>query len=446
MNTTPEAPGAGPEQSHQHPTPPPGPDSGPRATREEVRDLGRLRRSRADRKVAGVAGGLGRHLDIDPVVVRVALVVLTFFGGAGLIIYGACWLLVPEEGAERAPLGLDERNRTIALAVIGGIAVLALLGDSVGQFDFPWPLAVIGVVALVVLTQLDRRSESWGFAPADPTAPPAPPATAGSGGTTTAPPTAPMAPAPPAAWGRPPAPPREPRNPRKRGPVLFWFTLALSAVAVGLLATLDLAGVDVADSAYPALVLGVVGLMLLVGSVWGRPGGLIFVGLVAALATAATTAAGEWDGTTMHLRPATAADVRSSYDIGGGEIRLDLGDVADLEALDGRLIRLRADVGHVEVIVPEALSVVVRSRVDAIGGSLIFDEEHGGFDIREEGRHDGGPGAPELTIEARVGVGEVEVHTVSSLDDEDRPTPDRAPPAPVAPPAARSVATEEVTR
>ena len=68
---------------------------------DEIRDLGRLRRSVDDSKVAGVAGGLARHLDIDPVILRVAFVVLTFFGGAGLIVYGACWLLVPEDDRVR---------------------------------------------------------------------------------------------------------------------------------------------------------------------------------------------------------------------------------------------------------------------------------------------------------------------------------------------------------
>ena len=42
------------------------PPGGPRVTGDEIRDLGRLRRSATDRKVAGVAGGLARHLDIDP--------------------------------------------------------------------------------------------------------------------------------------------------------------------------------------------------------------------------------------------------------------------------------------------------------------------------------------------------------------------------------------------
>src|SRR6476660_3624687 len=94
-------------------------DQGPRVTRDQIRDLGRLRRSVRDRKVAGVAGGLGRHLDIDPVILRVAFVVLVFFGGAGLIVYAACWLLVPEEGSPTTPFHLDDRTRTVALVVAG---------------------------------------------------------------------------------------------------------------------------------------------------------------------------------------------------------------------------------------------------------------------------------------------------------------------------------------
>ena len=106
--------------------PGPGPQEGPRTTRDEVRDLGRLRRSTTDRRIAGVAGGLGRHLDVDPLLVRVALVVLVFFGGAGLMIYGACWLLVPEDDGSEPAFGLDERTRTVALVIVG---VLGLLLD-----------------------------------------------------------------------------------------------------------------------------------------------------------------------------------------------------------------------------------------------------------------------------------------------------------------------------
>ena len=66
-----------------------------------MRDLTRLRRSTTDKHVAGVAGGLGRHLDIDPIIIRVAFVVLTFFGGAGVLAYGALWLLVPDDEEQR---------------------------------------------------------------------------------------------------------------------------------------------------------------------------------------------------------------------------------------------------------------------------------------------------------------------------------------------------------
>src|SRR6478735_6568866 len=154
--------------------PPPGPPAdaehgGPRVTRDEVRDLGRIRRTTGpDRKLAGVAGGLARHLDIDPVLLRVAFVVLVFFGGAGLLLYVACWLLLPEDGNPRAPLHLDDRNRTFALLGVGALALLALLADSVGQWGFPWPIVGVAVVALIVLTVLDRDKNP------SPTAPPVP--------------------------------------------------------------------------------------------------------------------------------------------------------------------------------------------------------------------------------------------------------------------------------
>ncbi len=190
--------------------------TGPRVTRDEVRDLGRLRRTVDDRKVAGVAGGLARHLDIDPLILRVGFVVLAFFGGAGLILYAAGWALVPEEGRDRAPVHLDERSRTIALIALGVIAALALVGDSWGAYWFPWPLAIIGLIAFVWLSRTRDRAEQRAT----------PPDTAG--------PIAAPAPTPYVA-------PKQ-RDPRKRGPILFWFTLLLVAVAEGVLGILDGAG------------------------------------------------------------------------------------------------------------------------------------------------------------------------------------------------------------
>jgi phage shock protein PspC (stress-responsive transcriptional regulator) len=47
---------------------------------------GMFRRSSTDRVLTGVAGGIGERLQIDPVVVRLAFVILTFAGGVGLLL------------------------------------------------------------------------------------------------------------------------------------------------------------------------------------------------------------------------------------------------------------------------------------------------------------------------------------------------------------------------
>jgi phage shock protein PspC (stress-responsive transcriptional regulator) len=71
-----------------------------------------LRRSTEDRMLAGVAGGLARYLDVDATLVRIAFVVLTVVGGAGVPLYLASWLLIPEDGADQsiAASFLDSRR------------------------------------------------------------------------------------------------------------------------------------------------------------------------------------------------------------------------------------------------------------------------------------------------------------------------------------------------
>ena len=49
-----------------------------------------------------------------------------------------------------------------------------------------------------------------------------------------------------------------PPKPRKRGPILFWFTLALITLSLGILGTVDAAGAPVADGAYPALAVWII--------------------------------------------------------------------------------------------------------------------------------------------------------------------------------------------
>ncbi len=57
----------------------------------------RLRRSRSDKLVAGVAGGIGHYLAVDPVVVRIVFVVLTLMNGVGLLAYLILWAVTPAE-------------------------------------------------------------------------------------------------------------------------------------------------------------------------------------------------------------------------------------------------------------------------------------------------------------------------------------------------------------
>lgn len=58
----------------------------------------KFRRSTDDRMIAGVCGGAAKLLGIDAAVLRVALVVATVLGfGAGILIYLACWIIVPQE-------------------------------------------------------------------------------------------------------------------------------------------------------------------------------------------------------------------------------------------------------------------------------------------------------------------------------------------------------------
>lgn len=60
----------------------------------------RLFRSRDERMLGGVCGGLGEYLNTDPTIIRVLFVIITLFGFAGVFLYLAMWLIVPEEPLE----------------------------------------------------------------------------------------------------------------------------------------------------------------------------------------------------------------------------------------------------------------------------------------------------------------------------------------------------------
>jgi phage shock protein C len=63
----------------------------------------KLYRSRSNRQLAGVCGGVAKYFNIDPTLVRVLFVVFAVLGGPGLLAYILLWIIVPEEPAVEGP-------------------------------------------------------------------------------------------------------------------------------------------------------------------------------------------------------------------------------------------------------------------------------------------------------------------------------------------------------
>src|SRR2546430_17711245 len=85
----------------------------------------RLVRTRRGRLVGGVCSGMGAHFGVDPILLRIALVGLAIFAGVGIWLYLAILLLVPEEGASRAPIRL---RRSSLPSILGGLTLIVALG------------------------------------------------------------------------------------------------------------------------------------------------------------------------------------------------------------------------------------------------------------------------------------------------------------------------------
>ncbi|MBB5807295.1 phage shock protein PspC (stress-responsive transcriptional regulator) [Saccharothrix ecbatanensis] len=65
---------------------------------EATAKVKKLRRSRNDKMVAGVCGGVAKLIGVDAALLRILLVAATLFGfGAGAIFYIAAWIIMPEE-------------------------------------------------------------------------------------------------------------------------------------------------------------------------------------------------------------------------------------------------------------------------------------------------------------------------------------------------------------
>ncbi|MGW4563647.1 PspC domain-containing protein [Streptomyces sp. NPDC004561] len=449
----------------------PGPRPGrrPRADEQEPQEPDtaevpdRFRRDRRHKTIAGVCAGLGRRTDMDPVIFRITLAVLSATGGIGLIFYGFVWLLVPYEDDEENEL------RKLLTGRVDGQALAAVLFALVGCGIFLTMLRNGGVLAFaVVLSLLLAGAGYWsrrrGAPDPDPLAAQA---------AADAPPEAqapPVVTSYPSWWRDPivkdgthvggtgylwgpgdarepdllsvvdvrmatpwthetrpgsiqtprPAPPR-PRGPRWIGGWVFLLALCAGGLGTGL--TWDTHPLGASLQTGLACALAVFGLGVMVSAFLGRTGaGTVFLAIVTAALLAGAAAMPQditthWKDTTW--TPAATADVRPRYDLGTGRGTLDLTRVRPAK---GQTVATDAHVGagRLKVIVPAGATV--RMNIDVGVGDIRLPGQNGKDVDVQPGRHRDVTLAPvkdakdagTLDMRLGVGVGEVEVSRAAS--------------------------------
>jgi phage shock protein PspC (stress-responsive transcriptional regulator)/predicted membrane protein len=120
----------------------------------------RLERTKSPRIFAGVAGGLGRYFDLSPAVFRLGLIVLTLLGGAGILVYLAAALVIPEEGSDQsfAERVLSERrDRPWPLIGLGlvGVAIAVLFAQAAAGAG--WVLVLIAGLIVLWMSRRDKK-------------------------------------------------------------------------------------------------------------------------------------------------------------------------------------------------------------------------------------------------------------------------------------------------
>jgi phage shock protein PspC (stress-responsive transcriptional regulator) len=404
----------------------------------------RLTRRTDNRVIAGVASGIAAFLGIEPWIVRIGFVVLVPFGGFGALAYLIAWLLVPVEGTGRSLASAVVRRPPSGWRSYVGVALIllavAILASAFSEPGVIWAIVLIAFGVFLFRQDdpepPDRRPPTGGgpgpgSALATAPLPPAPPV---STTTTTAPlappapdqdPTTPTAdlpvwspppppPAPAAAWGPPP-----PRRPRRR-PFLGPLTFAVALIVTGLALALD--NLDVVDLTFGqvlAVFLTVLGGGLLVGTWWGRAWGLIPVGLLAVPVVAIAALAGsvpvEGDVAERLFQPTTAAEVRPSYRLTGGELILDLSNVdfgpgsppIEASVAGGRLL----------VVLPDEVAADIRGRV-GVGSLDLLGEVDSGAQVdstvtRPAATRPAEGDAPTVRLDLQTGFGVIEVRRAS---------------------------------
>jgi phage shock protein PspC (stress-responsive transcriptional regulator) len=335
------------------PPPPPPPGAEPR----------RLRRSRDDRVIAGVCGGVGRYLDVDPVVVRIVAVVLVAFGGAGALLYLAGWLLMPDEaGGPAAVSGAPGERRNRGLVVLGAIVLVI----AVGPLLFIPALAIGGVIVPLAVLALVGLAVAW------------------------------------LITGH--KPDRDAAGLTRAALLGIGMLIVLVLLAVGAFWGAAAGG----DGVIAGIVIAA-GVALVAGAFAKPVRWLVLPALALAIPAGFVAAAdisldgGIGDKT---YRPGTAAEIRPKYELGAGELVVDLRGV-DLPAGDRR-IAVDVGMGHAQVIVDRDVCVATTAEV-GMGAVGIFGSESGGVDVDVDELPRARPGNARVVVDADLGLGFVEV-------------------------------------
>lgn len=114
-----------------------------------------FRRSRQNRVIGGVCGGLAEYLAVDPTLVRLGFVLFAVMGGSGVLVYILAWLIVPEQ-KEGEVLRAAHIDSWVPLAFGMGLVGMGglLLVDRLIDYDlgrYVWPLGLIVAGAMVLL-------------------------------------------------------------------------------------------------------------------------------------------------------------------------------------------------------------------------------------------------------------------------------------------------------
>jgi len=371
-----------------------------------LRTIADAKRSTEDRMLGGVCSGIAKYLNVDPVIVRIVIAVLTIVGFAGVILYAAAWLLLPSEDADQSIaanwFNLDrneEQVRIGGLVVAGAIAVISVFGGH-GHSWWGASWFLVGPAALYYFFVVRPRRRQYDAATTAALAGPA------GDADQTKDLSAPITEEVTAKVNRK----IEKRIERAREPKSTALTvLTLSIIAIGVALTRIYA--ELHDGAswttYVAVALGITGLGLLIGTFVGNGGPLIALGLMLAASLAFGSALPSPKMGDQTVTPTAAVQVDGTYKHGIGLLELNLSRMPDADQLLGRTLVLDAGIGQTKVIVPRDLNVIVDAHLNA-GDISVFDRTVNGTDneLRFPAEK---VGAPTLTIKITQRLGNVEV-------------------------------------